>query len=129
MASPDRRDAQNFAGGCYSGPAFGHAVIDHGGHPGLYRSLVDGVAVGLCIDKTAHTLVDLQDLEDADPAPVPGAAASLATFGLVDRLPDPEPERIEAGIVGEVGRRKLALRLAAIAKLSHQALGDHGAQR
>src|SRR5258707_4432792 len=102
MASPDRRNAQNFVGRCYPGSAFSHAVIKHRGHPGLHCGLVDGIAVGLAMDKVAYALVDFQNLKDANPSPVPGAAASLAAFGFVDRFTDPEPERIEARIRGEV---------------------------
>src|ERR1700730_2906950 len=102
MGSPDRGDAQNFVGRRYPGSAFSHAVIKHRGHPGLHRGLVDGIAVGLAMDKVAYALVDFQNLEDANPPPVPGAAASLATFGFVDRFADPDPERVEAGIRREV---------------------------
>src|SRR6516162_4236492 len=116
MALSDGGNAQNFVGGGYSGPAFRHAVIDHRGHPGLHRGPVDGIAVGLGVDEAAHAFVDLQDLEHADPSPVPGTTASLAALGFVDRLADLESERFEAGIIGEVGRCEIACLLAAITK-------------
>src|SRR5215471_19983626 len=118
MASPDRCHAQHFVGGCYSGPTFSDAVIDHCGHPGEHSGLVDGIAIGLSIDKVAYALVDLENLEDANPSPIAGSAASLATFGFVDRFAGLEPERTEARIVREISWGQVTFRLAAIAKLA-----------
>src|SRR5262245_19675220 len=127
MASPDGGNAQNFAGRRYSGPAFCHTVVDHGGHAGAHRGLVDSVAVGLGVNEAEYAFVNLQDLEDADTSPVPGTAASLAAFGFVDCFADGETERTKARIGCDVGRSKVVFDLAAVAQLPHQSLCNHGA--
>src|ERR1700676_1345205 len=128
MSSPDDRDAQKSSRRRYPRPAFGDAVVDHGRHSGVDRCSIDRVGIGTGGDEVTPFLADFENLEDAQPAAISGAPASLAADGVKDPLACLQAERVEARISSEIGRSQAPLRLATLAELADEALGDHRAQ-
>jgi hypothetical protein len=78
LTSPRSGDAKQFRRRRQAGAAFGDAVPDHRRHPGSDRQLVDLVTIGLFADQRANFVGQLEHLEHAQPAPITGAAATLA---------------------------------------------------